>query len=128
MKYSVEYLINAKCVVILRVVGMNCICDGGGALLKRVKITTLWIFKKSAPRSSQNHTAPLRTPQIYFRTIHFQNNLAASQRVGLVFWFLQIILVESKDVIIDHKHNIQLENIYLGYLFTICNSWTEAIE
>ncbi len=52
----------------------------------------------------------------------------ASQRVGLVFWFLQIILVECKEVIIDHKHNIQLENIYLGYLFTICNSWTEAIE
>ncbi len=34
----------------------------------------------------------------------------ASQQVGLVFWFLQIILVECKVVIIDRKHNMQLEN------------------
>ncbi len=47
----------------------------------------------------------------------------ASQQVGIVFWFLQISLVESKDVVTDRKHNIQLENI----LFTVCNSWTEAI-
>ncbi len=33
--------------------------SGGGVLLERVKTTTLRLLKKYAPRSSQNHTAPL---------------------------------------------------------------------
>ncbi len=41
---------------------MNCTCDGGGALIERVKTTMLQLFFKSTPRSSQNHTALLRAP------------------------------------------------------------------
>ncbi len=44
---------------------MSCTCDGGGALLERVKTTKLRLLKKSTPRSSQNHTTPLRTPLTY---------------------------------------------------------------
>ncbi len=44
---------------------MNCTRDGGGALLEQVKTTTLRLLKKSALRSSQNHSAPLRAPLIY---------------------------------------------------------------
>ncbi len=106
MKYLVEYLINAKCAVILQVVGMNCTCDVGGALLERVKITTLRIKKKIAPRSSQNHTAPLRTPQIYFRTIHFQDNLAAGAGQILLlagqFWPAGRLLPTTD---LDHTNN-----------------------
>ncbi len=37
--------------------------------------------------------------------------------VGVVFWFLQISLVECKDVIIDRKDNIQLENILSTFYY-----------
>ncbi len=46
-------------------VGINCTFDGDGALLERVKTTMLRLLKKSAPRSSQNHTDPLRAPFTY---------------------------------------------------------------
>ncbi len=44
---------------------MNCTRDGGGALLEQIKTMTLRLLKKSARRSSQNHTAPLRAPLTY---------------------------------------------------------------
>ncbi len=60
---------------------MNCTRDGAVVERSWSEWKSRHSNLKAASRSIHNHTAPLQAPvtgwQIYFRTSHYQNNLAA---------------------------------------------------